>query len=242
MTNYIPANTPTETLHIHEDRRGPSTVQEVLAAWLHNAGVGVGVMAVLFGLRLLIQFAAVRMGMASRPWPADGWLWLGIAACLGLVAFGVIMALRGSLDELVEYGEWASMQGDLDALTEENELLRAQVAAARQDAEAYRLEVQQARTAANRAFVEPADTDDGRAYQDAKTLVDRHFGGLAWTRDEMAKVAGWTTSRWYKARDLLIAADVVADDRQRRKTVMQVGNPDLALSMLRRYVEAGSAS
>ncbi|MGA1114789.1 MAG: hypothetical protein ACO3TI_07580, partial [Aquiluna sp.] len=101
---------------IHSQNRA-----SVLATWQENAGGGIGIFTFVVGMRVLLQIIGAALGFVESPLPSleNMQLWLMIAAVLGIILFGVLMIVRSSLDELVQYGEWQAMAAEIEELEQQ---------------------------------------------------------------------------------------------------------------------------
>lgn len=203
-------------------RKAPLTVGAVLAVWLQNAGGGIGAM--------------VAVGVVAWLLGVDAGTGLRWAAAAGGLLFAGLMVLRSAIDEIVDWSDWRAMLADLEALEEQNELLEQQVASLRRDlaaAETYGV-YRAARPGAvvpDRNGAPMPVRPPAPEMNDAKTLIQRHFDDGKWpAKDRMNALLGWSSTRWFAARDVLLAHGVVAS--QGRNTVVLVASLAEALAAL----------
>lgn len=188
-SNFVPA------ADVVEERRDAPTVGTVLAIWLGNFGAGIGIGVV----------TAIIVNRAFSFGWEDTAIW-GI--CAGGLAFGILMAVRFSLDEIVEAWEWRRALADLDRLETENATLRDRITSLQQDINLDRLQRYAQAKVPEPTRVDAMPETKAQVVIDAEELLTRHFAGKPWARDAMKKYAGWTTTRWNVARDQLEAVGV----------------------------------
>jgi hypothetical protein len=246
---YVPARVEAyndkSTTNIIEQSNRPQTVAAVGAQWLHNLGGGLGAAVVWVAGSFAVHGAAYWMGdslgVDIDPWPNP--VRVGIAAfVVGCGVFGLLMALRASLDEIVQAGEWNQLQAEYDALEQEHndsmaawsnkyQLLQRDLATLQAD---YKLllarkgplpgsEVKNY-VAIDAAPVQARGTlpqveqpgyvarTKATARGDATTLLERAYHKHKWSRDAMMTDHKWNKERWYAARDWLVAAKVLYYD------------------------------
>jgi hypothetical protein len=210
---------PTET-NIYEGSRRPNDSRQVFATWLENSGAGIGAAAVLVALWLAAHGLAHNVGWAAQPWP-DPAVVAVAAAIVALLAFGALMLLRASLDEIVQASEWNQAMADMAELEAENERLADRLAVRTEELRQLRAEMlianreRQARTV---QYVAPA-APDTHGIDDARTLLERATRKMDWSRDVM-KSTGWTQPQWELARDTLIAANLLAYNGRQPRLVL----------------------
>lgn len=203
-------------------RKAPLTAGAVLAVWLQNFGGGIGAM--------------VAVGVVAWLLGADAGTGLRWAAAAGGLLFAGLMVLRSAIDEIVDWSDWRAMIADLEALEEQNDLLEQRCAALQRDLTAA--ETYGAYRAARPGVVvqdrngEPMPVrPPAPEMNDAKTLIQRHFDDGKWpAKDRMNALLGWSSTRWFAARDVLLAHGVVAS--QGRNTTVLVGSLAEALAAL----------
>lgn len=207
MTNFVPAEAPAVAVP-------EKTFRGVGAEWLHNLGVAIGVWAVLVGGRLLLHWIGVLRGWWDEGWPAQMWAYMGLALAVAMVVFGIIQALRASLDEIDRLNEWYHLDQRIAELEGENLELDGEIARLRQELTEARFVSVRVR----RPDVVAVDIDVEREeVSDARTLIQRWGNNVPWTRDQMIEICQWTAPRWVAARQILIDAGVVvAESRQTR--------------------------
>lgn len=203
-------------------RKPPLTAGAVLAVWLQNAGGGIG--------------GAVAVGVVAWQVGADAATGLRWAAAVGGLLFAALMVLRSAIDEIVDWSDYRAMLADMDALEEANGNLEKRCAALQRDlhaAETY-APYQAARPGAVRTDRngEPMPAAaPAPEVADAKTLIQRHFDDGKWpAKDRMNSLLGWSSTRWFAARDVLAAHQIIAS--QGRNTVVLVGSLAEALAAL----------
>jgi hypothetical protein len=190
----------------------PLTIASVQANWLQNAGAGAGVAAIVIALRLLWHAMMRSLHITSASIPEDWPVTLLLAGALAMLAFGMLMFIRSSIDELIDAQDWHEMrtlieqlEAETQSLAEANEGLRYQLA----DAKAQLLQDRRMRSAG--AYVAPTATPPAFAaiQPDANELAERLYRGMAWGRTDM-QAAGWTQSKWATAKAVLVDACVIA--------------------------------
>ena len=193
----MPTNPPGST-EVIEEHRPAITVQTVWAIWLGNFGSGLGVGVIV---------AILVNRVFNFTW-ADTVIW---SLCAAGLVFGVLMAVRFSLDEIVEGWEWRRALADIERLEAENAVLRSRLEALQRDYEHAQLQLRARANlpAGNRVDVLPKATTDGPV-RDAMTLLDYHYAGKPWARDHMRTYANWGRTRWEAALDVLKAAGIVS--------------------------------
>lgn len=209
----------------------PDTPRTVLAKWLDNAGAGIGTMALV--------------GVLA--WTASGGNWAVVAAWalpLGIAAFGALMVARSALDEVFSYSDYRAMLADIEDLrqqledgeTEHDEecdrlTTRIRVLQADLNAERQRNWDRHAGPRSHSAIEIPTEpTEPDLVRDDAEKLLERAFGGNPWGKDAMRQYNNMTSTRWWAARDLLIARGIVA--RGKNQTVLLQPTLTDALSAL----------
>lgn len=216
------------------------TGNSIMAAWADNAGAGIGVLAVIVGLRVLAQIVGAGLGVVDSPLPSGESMaiWLIIGAVSGVVLFGVLMILRSALDEIVQYGEWSAMQAEIDELQAEALELSASADEYRR---LYERAVEAASTArrdAHRAmrrestsnYVAPEpDAVNDDLELDARMLLQIMYSpeNAGW-KSITSKYADWTRARWTAARDLLEDAECVRTVGNQTKPVEATVDAGLA--------------
>jgi len=216
------------------------TGNSIMAAWADNAGAGIGVLAVIVGLRVLAQIVGAGLGVVDSPLPSGESMaiWLIIGAVSGVVLFGVLMILRSALDEIVQYGEWSAMQAEIDELQAEALELSASADEYRR---LYERAVEAASTArrdAHRAMrreststyvaPEPEAVDDDLELDARMLLQIMYSPEPAGWKSITNKYADWTRARWTAARDLLEDAECVRTVGNQTKPVEATVDAGLA--------------
>lgn len=211
---------PTET-NIYEGARRPQDSRQVFATWLENAGAGIGAAAVLVALWLAVHGVLYRIGWQAQPWP-DAAVVAVSALIVALLAFGVLMLLRASLDEIVQASEWNQAMADMAELETENQRLADRLSVRTEELRQLRAEMlianRERQTARTVLYVPPA-APDTHGIDDARTLLERATRKQDWSRDGM-KAAGWTQPQWELARDTLIAAKLLAYNGRQPRLVL----------------------
>lgn len=203
-------------------RKPPMTVGNVLAVWLQNAGGGIG--------------GAVAVGVVAWQVGADAATGLRWAATIGGLLFAGLMVLRSAIDEIVDWSDYKAMIADMEALEEQNDVLEQRCAALQRDL--HNAETYGAYRAARPGVVvqdrngEPMPVrPPAPELNDARTLIQRHFSDGRWpAKDRMNELLGWSSTRWFAARDVLLAHGIVAS--QGRNTIVQVASLAEALAAL----------
>lgn len=216
------------------------TGNSIMAAWADNAGAGIGVLAVIVGLRVLAQIVGAGLGVVDSPLPSGESMaiWLIIGAVSGVVLFGVLMILRSALDEIVQYGEWSAMQAEIDELQAEALELSASAdeyrrlyeraveaaSTARRDAhQAMRRE-----STSNYVAPEPDAVNDDLELDARMLLQIMYSPEPAGWKSITSKYADWTRARWTAARDLLEDAECVRTVGNQTKPVEATVDAGLA--------------
>ena len=191
--------------------------REVLAQWLQNFGGGVGVTVV----------AGAALYMAGAP---ESWLWTA-APCAGLAAFGLLMAWRAGLDEMLDWRKIAQAKKQMDqrvaaaeaqANAERRRLELAYDAIEELEAANLRLtferdnallEVQRTRNerpAAARSTYTPAANAQPQVVMDATAIVRQWFAQRTWLSRRVAvETRKWSERRHDDAVKLLTGAGVL---------------------------------
>jgi len=212
---------PTAETNIYEGSRRPQDSRQVFAAWLEISGAGIGAAAVLVALWLAGHGLAYNVGWAAQPWPNPAVVAIA-AAIVALLAFGALMLLRASLDEIVQASEWNQAMADMAELEAENERLADRLAVRTEELRQLRAEMlianRERQSAKTVQYVAPA-APDTHGIDDARTLLERATRKMDWSRDGM-KASGWTQPQWELARDTLIAAKLLAYNGRQPRLVL----------------------
>jgi hypothetical protein len=224
--------------NIIEESNRPQTFEAVAAQWAQNLGGGLGAAAVWFVASLAIHAALYQLGIflvpyqfgfSLAPWPDMARV--GLASCgAGLLAFGLLMFLRSSLDEIVEAGEWKELNDDYDALeltlaettaewTDKYQLLRQEFSTLQADYNLLLARKGAVPGADKDRYVAPANVkpipstfvsaNRPAALDDAIVLLQRGYHGHPWSRDEMMGRHKWTKGQWGAAKQWLVDAGVL---------------------------------
>lgn len=227
-------------------RSAPSN-DAVSAKWRDNLGVWIGTVAALMGAQLIVFLAVYIAGWRDVWYPSWAALlqWGVFAFALGMVLFGLLMAWRSSLDEREKAGElmyWQGLveqaQADLGAADITIAELQERLQAAQIELHDQYVQMQVAMRAqkqfvpeAPAASVEPVPLP---VYRDAALLAALSLTpGMEFSRDKVCRKYSWTTSRWYAARDLLVAAGVWA--KGDKQTEILASSKAAGLAMLALY-------
>lgn len=191
----------------------PQSHAPVLASWVQNLGAGAGVFVAYLCARLLL----------SEAWPVVDWQQQATAAAgWGGLAFGLLMAVRGGMDEgwfAARMYLWAAKwERHLEQLAAEAEEWEGRAAAAEAEAASQRRLAQIAQVRASAAelrltqgtrFTPAAEkVRDSRLLEHANLLLERHVSGVGWARDATMSDEGLTREEWEAANGLLVAAGV----------------------------------
>lgn len=198
--------------------RPRQTPREVLAKWMDNFGVGVGV-----GVA-----AGVGLWFAGAP---DSLLW-SAAPGAGLVAFGGMMAWRGSLDERSDWrnvrnvrrtvtaarqefdSQVRTLRGQLDMAFDEIETLERSLDAVTQERNRLAHDLGRERQAAQAGgrvtYVPPVEVTPQELSDAAEMLRYRYSAGAHLSRRRAAEGKRWTQPRWEAAQTVLSDAGVIA--------------------------------
>ena len=198
---------------IHSQNRA-----SVLATWQENAGGGIGIFTFVVGMRVLLQIIGAALGFVESPLPSleNMQLWLMIAAVLGIILFGVLMIVRSSLDELVQYGEWQAMAAEIEELEQQVSELETELEAVQLShqnaidslADARRA-LHQNMAVASTKYRAPEQPTEPPVQRDARWLLKLAYGGSKWGRDYIVKTYDdWTPTRWTAARNILEEARI----------------------------------
>jgi len=243
-------NQATTFVSAHEPptRQAPVTADAVSAKWRDNAGVWIGVVAVLVGAQWILWLALFQLGVSETwypPLPAVQ-QWSLFALFAGLIAFGALMMWRSALDEREKAGAFIWMEArieelelELDAADEENEALRVSLNNTRQDLQ-ERIALMQRNTAAHERTYTPAvlrESEESiplQTYADARLLVERACRNQPYSKDKIvATMHGWTQARWREAHKL--ACDAGLFRVVGNRTELLVDDINTALSMMDVY-------
>lgn len=235
---------PTAETNIYEGARRPQDSHQVFATWLENAGAGIGAAAVLVALWLAVHGLAYNIGWQAQPWP-DGAVVAIAALIVGMLAFGLLMVLRASLDEIVQAQEWNQAMADMAELEAENARLADRLAVRTEELRQLRAEMlivnRTKQSASTVQYVAPA-APDTHGIDDARTLLERATRKMDWSRDGM-KATGWTQPQWELARDTLIAAKLLAyNGRQPRLVLTDYAQACEALEQYKVRISQAEAS
>jgi len=220
--------------------RPAPTVELVSGKVLDNLWGGVGVAVALSAIYALLRIGAANLGMMGLPdWQHAAWAGL-VFALTGALAFGALTAWRASLDERERQGDINAMAARIADDDDYIDKLEAKVEELRSRLDSALLELQheqaQARAtmAQSRQFVPAGGTTDEpidkRTYDDAVILTERSTRNLDYSRDKVCQELGWTTTRWYAARDVLVECGNWRRDGQ--KTTVLVSDTHVALRNL----------
>lgn len=209
-------------------QRPRATPREVLAKWLDNLGVGVGV-----GVG-----AAVLLWLVRAP---DSALLAGSGA-IGLLAFAVMMAWRGSEDERNDRSSTRNVRRQVAAMQQECNaqvrILRQQLDAAFDEIETLekaldritsernnailekKRALEQAQTANTRTFVRASNTEP-QVVMDAHEMLRFWFesGGTKWYSRNVANQFGWSDKRHRAAQQLLVDSGVLVINEKRPRVM-----------------------
>lgn len=239
-STFVPAHEPV--------RPAPTTPDAVAAKWRDNAGIWVGVVAVLVGAQWIVWLGLHLVGLSETwhpPLPAMQ-MWTIFAFCAGAVAFGALMMWRSALDEREKAGLFVWMESriqelevELEAADEEIEALTVALRNTRQDLQ-ERIALQQRQAAATQRMYTPAVLREAEApapsqtYRDARLLVERACRNLPFSKDKVvATHDGWTQTRWREAHKL--ACDAGLFRVVGNRTEVLVDDLNTALAMLDVY-------
>jgi hypothetical protein len=176
-----------------------------------------------------VYWVGTSLGVDIAPWPSP--MRVGIAAfVVGCGVFGLLMALRASLDEIVQAGEWNQLQAEYDALevelAETNAAWESKYGMLRQDHNLLQAEHKLLLMRKGNPLAGAPDKmvhakqpevvlpqKDG-ALSDAIELMTRAYHKQPWSRDHMVDKnkhgdAAWPTKRWLDARQWLLDAKVL---------------------------------
>lgn len=183
------------------------TPDSVKAVLLENIIGGVGA----FGLAGLGAY-----------WASGGNWWTVLASGLTM-GIGVgcgLMVARSSIDEIVDWHDYRVMIADMEATEDENDTLRQRIAALEKDLNLERLRadvVAVGRPARSQVAMAPQPDPTTR---DAEALLHRMFGNQPWSKDAMGKNSGWTTTRWFAARDLLQQRGIIVTGNRKSEAAV----------------------
>lgn len=226
-------------------RHAPTTADAVSAKWRDNAGVWIGVVAVLVGAQWIAWLLLHAVGLAETwhpPLPAVQ-MWSIFAFFAGAVAFGALMMWRSALDEREKAGAFvwmeariAELEEELDAADEQIETLAITLNNTRQDLQ-ERIALQQRVTAASQRTYTPAvlreseESVNSQTAGDARLLVERACRNQPYSKDKMVALHhGWTQARWREAHKL--ACDAGLFRVVGNRTELLVDDLNTAMSML----------
>ena len=206
-TQIIERTTPTETA---------ATVGAIV---LGTVAAGVGA---------LILFAIAAYYISGGDWRAVlGW---GVTA--GSTVTGALLFVRFGTQEAIDAADYRRLISDLQAERDDNADLRATVASLQRDliaANAY-LDVRD-HNGPRRVLRNTPSNQATQEVRDAIELMRRHFADGRWpAKDRMNTLLGWSSPRWFAARDVLLAHGLVAS--QGRSTAVLVASLAEALAEL----------
>lgn len=199
--------------------RPAPTADSVSAKWRDNAGAWIGVTVLLSAGYALLRIFAANAGMMPLPdWQHVAWSFL-VFTLVGGVVFGWLMWWRSSLDEKerqmsLDQADAAIKDRDdyinkLEKKIDElevrlnNELLNSE----REQAAA------RAAMAQTREYVPAGGTSSAplprQLYDDAVLLINLSTDGMRdHAKDNVCTKYGLTSTRWFAARDVLVACKV----------------------------------
>lgn len=240
-----PSSVAFVSAHEPAPRSAPTTTDAVSAKWRDNAGVWIGVVAVLVGAQWIAWLAANAIGLADTWHPPlhAVQMWSIFAFFAGAIAFGALMMWRSALDEREKAGAFVWLEARIEELELELdeadamiESLTATLNHTRQDLQ-ERIALQQRATAAAERTYTPAVLRESEAaaptqtYLDARLLVERACRNLPFSKDKMVAMHdGWTQARWREAHKL--ACDAGLFRVVGNRTEVLVDDLNTALSML----------
>jgi len=211
---FVPAVEPTAA-----PARPAPTVELVSGKVLDNLWGGVGVAVALSAIYALARIALANLGMMPLPgWQHAAWAGL-VFALVGLFAFGALTAWRASLDERERQGDIDSMRDAIDDRDEYIDELEAKVAELEVRLNNALMESQREHAAARAAMAETKEyvPAGGTAseplprqlYDDAVLLINLSTDGMKdHAKDKVCRTYGLTSTRWFAARDVLVACKV----------------------------------
>jgi hypothetical protein len=234
--------------HEPPPRPTPTSQDAVSAKWRDNAGVWIGVVAVLVGLQWIAWIVLYSMGLAGAWYPPREavLMWSAFAFFAGAVAFGALMMWRSALDEREKAGAFvwmeariAELEDELAEADEHNEAVTVALNHCRQDLQ-ERIALQQRQSAnAERTFTpavlrETETAVSPAVFCDARLLVERACRNLPFSKDKIvATHDGWTQARWREAHKL--ACDAGLFRVVGNRTEVLVDDLNTALAMLDIY-------
>lgn len=243
--------TPSGYISAYEPVREPAprpapTIDAVSAKWRDNAGLGIGVFVVLVSLQWIAYLVLYMLDFHDTWYPSltAVQMWTVFAFFAGCVGFGVLMMWRSALDEREKAGEFIFLR---ERIAELEELLdEAEDATADMEYRLGQAQVElrdqytqmQALMASQRQFVPQAPSASKERipialYRDAALLAELSTTGMDYARDKVCVKYGWTTTRWYAARDVLVDAGIWRKDD--KSTRVNAQNKATALAMLALY-------
>lgn len=236
--NFVAAHEPAP-------RSAPSN-DAVSAKWKDNAGVWIGTFAALMGAQVIVFLALYVIGWHDTWYPPWSALqqWAVFSFALGMILFGLLMAWRSSLDEREKAGElmyWQGLveqaQADLEEAAARIEELQQRLDMAQVELRDQYVQMQVAMRSAKQFVPEaPAASSEPvpiAIYRDAALLASLSLTpGMEYSRDKVCRKYSWTTSRWYAARDLLVAANVWAKGDKTTEILAQSRPAGLAMLSL----------
>lgn len=250
MTTPTPINAD-RLEHLLQERgelqaRGRLTPREVFARWLDNAGVGVGV-----GVGAAVVLYLFRAPDAAM---------LTVAPSVGLLAFAIMMAWRGSEDERSDWrntraikrtvaaiqrdadAQVATLRRQLDAAFDEIESLERALDRMTQERDDAVRDLSRERTAARsnsgkRDPYVPAVAMTPEKVRDATTMIRHRFDyGKHPSKDICTATYNWSDERWKAAQSELVAARIIQVNTTQTKWVVNPLTLDTALRQFGAYV------
>jgi hypothetical protein len=228
-------------------RSSAPTSAAVSAKWRDNLGVWIGSTTVLVALQWLWCIVGYAVGWRQTWWPSRTafQMWTLAAALIGAVLFGLLMMWRSALDERERAGEFLWLRSRVDELNAELEEADATITELEYKLQRAQVDLKeqytqmQAMMAMDRQFVASAPAASKKRiplplYRDAVMLADLSLTPpREYSRDKTCRKFGWTTTRWYAARDVLVAAGIWQTDG--KATAVKVQNRATAQAQLALY-------
>ena len=180
------------------------SLADVLAQWAQNLGGGVG-------LAIVVAVAVNWRGATAQES-------VTVALRVGLIVFGVLMAIRAVVDEVLDgqvYLEVLADNGDLQReLAEVEEALKLEKAKRRDaEREAERLRVQSAAKVAGPKFTPMNPEPSDPVGKDARTLIEVYYAHPDPAKRSASRRnmegRGWSQDRYRDAMAVLRTAGVV---------------------------------
>ena len=216
--NFVSPTAPQPVATPSPARPAP-TADSVSAKWRDNLGAWIGVTVLLSAGYALLRIGLANVGMMPLPGAEHSAWSFGVFTLIGGVAFGWLMAWRSSLDERERQGEIDGMVARIEDDAEYIEQLEEKVTELEVRLNNALVNSEREQAAARAAMAEtkeyvPAGGTSSaplprQLYDDAVLLINLSTDGMKdHAKDKVCKTYGLTSTRWFAARDVLVACKV----------------------------------